>query len=202
MIILGDIHGEHERAFKLARKNPKDTIIQLGDFGLGFKEFPPFPDNLSFIRGNHDSPEACHKHPKYLGDYGFKYVDGQEVFFLSGADSIDKNQRIEGVSWWRNEQLSYRELQDAIDLYECVKPKHVISHDGPQSIVEKMFGVYGSTQTRTALQLMLEAHKPELWYFGHWHRTKTLRGSTNFMALPEFGVTRFGERIISGNTVD
>ena len=167
MVILSDIHGELEYANRVASKHGK--TLQLGDFGFGFREFGPFNKNLYFFRGNHDNPALVKEHPKWVGDFGLF----DNVFFVAGADSIDKSDRIEGVSWWRDEQLSYAQMQDAIDLYQRVKPRYVVSHDGPQSIVESMFGITDRSFTRIGLQHMLDVHVPKMWIFGHHHKSKT-----------------------------
>ncbi len=163
MVIIGDIHGEFDLCSQIAYANPDEKCIQIGDFGFGFRLFPEFPSNLYFIRGNHDAPEACQQHPKYLGDFGF---DG-EIFWVGGADSIDRHLRIEGKTWWRDEQLSYTEFLRCIDLFAEKKPRIVISHDGPQSIINQMFGIKDASATRAALQAMLDTHRPDLWIFGH-----------------------------------
>ena len=145
MRIIGDVHGRIADYQKLAAGAGES--IQIGDMGLGFRgvSLPPSPTH-KFFRGNHDSPEACRAHPNYMGDGGYDAALG--LFWLSGADSIDKHLRREGVSWWQGEELSLGEFQEALDLYERVKPRVVLSHDGPQAFIGAGFGIKDRSRTR------------------------------------------------------
>lgn len=193
--IIGDVHGNWIEYCKIIDELPKDTIsIVVGDMGIGFgpevthydpiKNEPLFPNNF-FIRGNHDNPGVCRKHPRYIPD-GTYFRN--KIFCVGGAISIDQAWRTEGVSWWRDEELSYSELQDMIDKYIELKPDYVITHDGPESIIQRMFsfyipGVYPS-RTRVAFDTMLREHKPKWWVFGHWHKTRKIEvDGTNFICL-------------------
>jgi len=192
---IGDIHGCYNHYKQLAYGYDGITI-QVGDFGLGFGMPPPEIDEGNFfIRGNHDDPTKCKEHPNYLGDFG--YVKEEDLFFLGGADSIDKALRVEGVSWWRDEQLTYNQFSDALDLYRKVKPKIVVTHDCPIEIkkgcIRPEYSNDEWTSTQQALQVMwqYEHHKPDLWIFGHYHpkQIKTFRlEGTKFVCLPIFGV--------------
>jgi hypothetical protein len=161
--------------------------IQVGDFGIGFgnnfwheevvgkwmKDNP----NHRFIRGNHDNPAICKTMPGYIED---GTVEG-DVMYIGGAWSIDHAYRTEGRDWWRDEELSIMEFDRIAKIYEEVKPRVVITHDCPTAVAWEMFiskGLSLSTsqiKTRTGeyLQFMFEQHKPELWFFGHWHETLT-----------------------------
>jgi predicted phosphodiesterase len=210
---VGDVHGKL-REFKALLTHPSlgDEFVQVGDMGYGFSEIPVVYSNVHILRGNHDSPAVASGHPNYIGNYGVKTV-GREIFYASGAWSIDRQQRVEGRSWWRDEELSYPELDDAVVLFEQTKPDVVVSHDCPESITVKILdrltighdlpatgldgGAYRSipnkqlfrTRTGQALQHMLDKHQPKLWVFGHYHiywRAKI--GNTYFVCLPELGV--------------
>jgi hypothetical protein len=196
-LFIGDTHGAWGILNEFLKRYKDHRIIQVGDLGLGFpptinlatgKLFsrdPEFlPKNFRFLRGNHDNPEACRKYPNYLGDYG---VDSEtKAFYISGAFSIDKHLRIEGQDWWPDEELSYQELQNVIDLYEKVKPDVVISHTCPSHIIMQFMKppMIPGHRTEKALGQMWEIHKPKLWIFGHWHRhwDKTILG-TRFLCL-------------------
>lgn len=194
--IVGDIHGKFNEYsfFSLGIGRPRhsgDTpppehSIQVGDFGIGFykehwhqmvndwmKENP----NHRFIRGNHDNPDKCKEMSGYIPD---GTVEG-DVMFIGGAWSIDHSIRLEGYDWWRNEELSIEELNQLYDVYVDKKPRVMITHDCPTAVSWEMFISKGlslgglsqfKTRTGEALQAMFDAHKPEQWYFGHWHQTR------------------------------
>jgi Icc-related predicted phosphoesterase len=88
-------------------------------------------------------------------------------------------------------------LNDAIAIYKDTRPKIVISHTAPseaaREILKDLIGSYflnkhGDVESRTsrALQEMLEAHRPSIWYFGHFHINREfLIGKTQFRCLAE-----------------
>lgn len=180
MKVLGDIHGGFNRLAKIM-KAAGDDVLCVGDVGIGFPKTgmtPKFAKNFWAIRGNHDNPEAARDHPQFLPDYGM----WNGIFLLAGARSVDRFRRTENIDWWADEELSYGDLQRALDLYAEEKPRVVVSHDAPFSLqyeikiaaVAKHPGVamYGEPKpyaTTVAMDQMLEIHRPELWLFGHWH---------------------------------
>jgi hypothetical protein len=205
--IIGDVHGKtHIYQKRLRQHYEGRRTIQIGDMGIGFKgvSLHEMPQNHRWFRGNHDNPEKCRQNPNYLGDYG--YLPEDRLFWLAGAWSIDHAARISGISWWPDEELSIKELGEALDLYETVKPEFVISHEAPQEaaryLLSSMVGNYFSakmgciaTRTRTALQAMLDIHQPKEWVFGHYHvnmqfKVANQRGEmlrTKFTCVGELG---------------
>jgi hypothetical protein len=121
-----------------------EPSVQLGDFGIGFPgdgPLPPLPDNAWFLRGNHDNPEVARSHGNYLGDYGYRTIDGIRFFFLSGAWSCDQCHRTEGVNWWRDEELGIADLEAAVELYTKAKPDVVLTHDGPEEAIRASLAI-------------------------------------------------------------
>jgi hypothetical protein len=171
MRFIGDMHCDFTTYEKLVGDAP--ASIQVGDFGLGFgKDYgvddsPRLGPTQRFIRGNHDNPEMCYAHPNYIGDIA---VEGS-MFFMSGAFSIDRYRRTVGRDWWDNEELSYQSLMTAIDIFEQVKPRIVVTHDCPETVARVIFKNREARPSATAraLDTMFQLHKPDLWVFGHWH---------------------------------
>ena len=211
--IIGDVHGRTKSYQKWLRNNldPDSRSVQIGDMGLGFAGVglpapgqPPLGASHKFFRGNHDSPERCRAHKNYLGDFG--YLPDDRLFWCAGAYSIDRDRRIEGISWWADEELSYRELEKAIDLYALMKPRFVLSHEAPEKaskvLLYDLVGPYFSmklecagSRTAQALQIMLDIHKPEKWVFGHYHVDKKFHVpgyDTEFICLG--GIMNDGEQ--------
>jgi predicted phosphodiesterase len=194
VVFLGDIHGEFSRIARTLHRYPGDIVVQVGDMGLGMPYFKRYrrmwvPDpnrkdpeefdpRFRFIRGNHDDPAACRKYPNYLGDFGVDPATG--IFVLSGGESIDRAERIEGRDWWADEQLSYAELEKAIDSYRLARPRVVVSHECPDSVMRLLHSHHlQPSRTSQALEAMLRIHRPDLWVFGHHHKTweKKLEGT-------------------------
>lgn len=177
---IGDTHGKHHiwQYWSNVAKKQGLVSIHVGDAGFWPDEdHPPINHPHKFIRGNHDFPDSARKSPLYMGDWG--YDEDMELFYISGADSHDKQFRTIGKDWWEDEQLTHSQLHDAIDAYKEIKPRAVISHDGPRQAIEAMRtlifrrqeGDFGS-RTSQALSAMYEAHQPDVWIFGHWHHHK------------------------------
>lgn len=169
-IILGDVHGDLLRCDKLARSNKDRTVIQIGDLGVGFVNqtlIRKLPKNFRFFCGNHDDRTEARKLSYCLGDFG----EFGGLFFLSGADSIDKSLRVEGVSWWPNEELTYQQGKEAVEMWTNSKAEVLLSHDLPQSLAEAYYLIYDRSLTRDVLQQMTEARKPKLHIYGHHHKS-------------------------------
>ena len=192
---VGDVHGRFEEFSSILGELPeKDTVIQLGDLGVGFGRDNRIPlnNNFRFIRGNHDNPSKCLYIPSYLGDYG--YIEQTSTFFISGAYSVDQNQRTQGVDWWHDEELTYIQAGKAAALYEKKKPSIVVSHDCPYEMLEYIAGKPFRTGTTSLLSAMFMTHEPKFWFFGHHHRSMKLTiNNTVFVALKELEVVHFDE---------
>jgi hypothetical protein len=186
--LIGDMHGDMAVLQMIQNSIPKnERSIQLGDMGFGWERIPEFAERHTFIRGNHDDPAEARAHKNYLGDFG--YLPEDNLFFISGAASIDRKYRTEGKSWWRDEQLSFSKLNAAYDLYVAAKPEIVVSHECPVSANKALLdglikgpdgGYYAAkatlkeTRTCQAMEAMFKAHQPRLWVFGHYHIDKTV----------------------------
>lgn len=179
---IGDVHGKFEQLRKILA--PDMLNVQVGDFGFGFRIIPDFHQyNLKLIRGNHDMPAVARESPLYLGEYG----NFAGFFFVSGAHSPDWRLRTIGVDFWGDEELSFREMSNAISAWETSSSTVIVSHDAPSSITEQLLG-YAPSMTTQGLQAIFEKKPglPKLWIFGHHHREIdiTVRG-TRFIGLEE-----------------
>jgi DNA repair exonuclease SbcCD nuclease subunit len=195
---FGDVHGRWE-TFKTQMKDPRYSRgIQVGDLGIGFNERLDYRDNLletmsahnvKFIRGNHDNPGHC---SRYCSDRHIEdghYDSETETFFLGGAWSIDFAYRTPYVNWWPEEECSAASMLSFVEAYAESKPKIVVTHDGPPVATLPMFlnsdkSKLFPNNTIAFLELMFNLWEPELWVFGHWHRTRELTvGRTRFLCV-------------------
>lgn len=196
---IGDVHGKISKYVYLCRD--AEYTVQVGD--LGFRRHYAEmiaqldPARHRFLPGNHDDYGCLPPH--CLGDFGEYQAAGLAMFFVRGALSIDKKYRTPQVDWWPEEELSQDALDQAVQLYERVKPQWMVTHDCPLSIsprvgnpdVLRSFGFHDEPRTRTqlALQTMLEVHQPARWIFGHYHRNATFTvNGVLFTCLEELGV--------------
>lgn len=170
MIVLSDVHCDWDRVVRVCNLYPNDIVLQLGDLGIGFlrTEFVlnNTPKNFRFFVGNHDNRTLANTMPACLGDFG----EFENIFFVSGAYSIDRLQRLEGKDWWPDEELSHGQATACLDAWLVSDKDIIVSHDTTQSFVERFMLIYDRSITRSLLQSMIEVRKPKMVIFGHHHR--------------------------------
>jgi hypothetical protein len=200
--LIGDVHGKHDQYMNLIHNI--EYSLQVGDFGFNYNVLNSVsPINHRIIAGNHDNHDICNDFPHFLPKFGYSILGGISFFHVQGAFSIDWRERVaydqlnNTKSWWENEELTYRELQEAIDLYEKIKPEIMVTHEAPRSVAD-FFGKASAiiqfgydpdkftTRTSEALNEMLNIHKPFIWAFGHYHKSRELmKDKTRFICLDE-----------------
>lgn len=210
MLLVGDVHSLFYDYKRKVQNSGVKTSLQLGDFGLGFPNGLDHVDMSDvegihlFIRGNHDNPSVCRVDKCYAGDYGVlegSFIDGffDKLFFISGAWSIDREWRIENVSWWSDEQLSYEELSKAIDKYEDVKPEIICAHECPTFVLHRLYSSnFIPSRTSQALEQMINIHKPSYFFFAHHHFSwrKEINGCW-YICLDELETLDISKRVIN-----
>jgi len=182
-----------------------DYMIITGDFGLvwnGDKEEEYWLNWLYnknyttlFIDGNHENHSMLDK--MKISDWnGGKVhfirenvihlmrgqvfnINGKKIFTFGGADSIDKQHRVEGKSWWKREMPSNAEYEEGLDNLEKhnYKIDVIISHDCSERVFEKlMAGLW--VKSLTSINKYFEVLEEKLifkkWYFGHYHEDRNI----------------------------
>ena len=189
----------------------KDYLVILGDFGyvwenkrdnhekekLDFISCLPF--TTLFIDGNHENHSRLNamRVVNFMGGKAHKVYDSiyhlmrgqvynicnKSIFTFGGASSIDKHLRVEGVSWWKEEEFSYIEAETAYENLNKVNwgVDYVLTHSAPLSIKDKLYGnnnLYAPSATERLLEAILRNIKFKRWYFGHYHKDKKLDNFT------------------------
>lgn len=204
--ITGDIHGNLQRIESFSRVT-SDPIIILGDCGfnyyMGKKDdllksmAAGLSNTLLCIKGNHEI------HPDQLDFYKTKLwngaevyyqdeypnilfakdgeiynIDGDKVFVIGGAYSVDKNYRIaRGWNWFSSEQPSEETKARCIDTLNKAdwKVDIVLSHTAPLRAEPKHLFLPNIDQrqvdktTEIFLDEIAEKLSFKKWYFGHYH---------------------------------
>lgn len=143
--ITGDTHGDQVLWYKSINNylNEGDTIIVLGDFGVGFFDGRYWSEELFydflaeqkytvlFIDGNHDNHDKLNAaYPVEMWNGGrvhflrknvihlmrgeiYSLDDGKKVFCFGGGYSLDKEYRVPGKTWWPQEMPSEEEYKNA-----------------------------------------------------------------------------------------
>ena len=188
-----------------------DYVIVLGDFGLYWKKDKTFeywhnilqnkPWTILWLDGNHenhdwiDSMEVSEWHRGKVHKDGsiihlmrgqIYEIEKKKIFVMGGADSVDKNSRTPGVSWWAREVPNYAEINEAIDNLMANENSvdYVLTHTCPKKLIKPMFNLtpwpeYNNVEKilQTILGMKINFRK---WYFGHWHQDVEYK---NFVCL-------------------
>ena len=125
IIAIGDVHGKFDQLISkidaVLETNTDVNFIQLGDFGLGFKDPKTEWDIMSMInlrlkegnsmlyviRGNHDNPSFWKlglgfdfSNIVFQPDDSMMFIEDKMCYFAGGAISIDRTRRRQGVDYW------------------------------------------------------------------------------------------------------
>lgn len=152
MIFIGDIHGQFQIFLDLlkSKKYQSETLIQVGDFGVGFYPIDQEYHHLNkinswliknnnflyVIRGNHDNPNYFTESPfqlsniQFLNDFDVLTIEDKTILFVGGAISIDRKMRREGVDYWKDEELPHI-IPDISQIYDGTSIDIVCTHNCP-----------------------------------------------------------------------
>jgi Icc-related predicted phosphoesterase len=104
-------------------------------------------------------------------------IDSYKILVLGGALSIDKDRRIEGISWWKEEYWSDKEKKDLLKLLKSENEfDFVLSHTGPYKINYELacMGIPGrdkkmDDEVGELNEKVDKKIKHRGWFCGHWH---------------------------------
>ena len=190
----------------------EDVVIVLGDFGLIWsneetKEEKFWKEWLNrkpwttlFLDGNHENHILLSKLPieeKFGGLVGrvsdsifhlrrgeIFNINGNSFFCMGGAKSVDKQHRTEFISWWREEEPLFAELDRGLNNLAVMgnEVDFILGHTGPISAVRKLGEIcktdFGDKEEN--LNLFFEhicgIVRFEKFYFGHYHVDENIDG--------------------------
>ena len=103
-------------------------------------------------------------------------IEGKTFFTFGGATSIDKIYRTENVSWWKKEQPSLDDMEEACDNLQQVNYQvdYIITHSCDEKALYypplsgRLFQ-RGRFPENTLLSFFEDNVKYKHWYFGHYH---------------------------------
>lgn len=151
------------------------------------------PFNLLFIDGNHENFDLLNAYP--IEDWhdgkvhrikhnvlhlmrGQVYdILGKKIFTFGGANSVDKEYRTIGSSWWKEEMPSQSEYLEGLHNLNannyCVD--YIITHTCSNTILSKipsyrlMAGKVQTDRLNDYLEILEEQVTFTHWFFGHFH---------------------------------
>lgn len=205
-----DIHKLNMDNFPQQKELSKDDyLIICGDFGLvwdGSAREIYWQDWLSdrnfttlWVDGNHENFDILYRFPKTEKYGGFVReiapdiyhldrgqvltIDGKKIFVMGGARSIDKDMRIEHISWWKDEMPTVQEMDCAITALEANgwNVDYVVTHCAPRSVQKLLASYYENDPLVSFLERVRSDLNFKRWYFGHYHVDKIV--NDQFVAL-------------------
>lgn len=207
----GTTHAAIRRLNALAGRGVQH-IYQVGDFGLwpgwqgerylaDLHEVCERNDQILYIvLGNHDDHtrhasmdvhangwKILHDYPRlWFAPRAHTWLDSNGVRFASlvGAGSIDIAFRREGVSWWREEEITEEDCAELVDKVRARKWDRVdivLTHDAPAGLVRLGMQPPPNYLTpeiakycweqRVRLRTAMDAIAPRTLVHGHWHES-------------------------------
>jgi hypothetical protein len=214
-----------ERFPQQKKLNGNNILFQVGDFGIIWKNekdkseeywlkwLDDKPFYTLFIAGNHENYDRLEKYSLidfhggkaaqisnkvfYLQN-GYVYdFEGLKIWMFGGGTSIDKSERIQGLSWWPQEIPSYKEMDfgsEQLKNNNC-KVDYIFTHTMPELILRRNIGknLGGNAEKKinylylcpvgnylNHIYKMMKSNYKQ-WYFGHYHFDQEL--DKNFTGL-------------------
>ena len=228
--ITGDTHGSIDFSkikhyFKSRYHSYKDYLIILGDAGIIWDKNIPINENykyiditIIFIDGNHENFDLLNEYPivDFHGAKAHKIysniyhilrgeiININDLTFLciGGAASIDKALRVEHVSYWKDEDITIDDYNNALNNLKKHNNKvdFVLTHCAPTSALKNMFCAFESDSSTTFLEKIKNQIDFSYWYFGHYHIDKTFdKFRCFYLDIKELQIMDCGSKKINYN---
>ena len=202
--VTSDTHGDFDRfrtpAVRRLRRG--DTLVVLGDFGflwsgsaaekrvlkkLGRRRY-----KLLFIDGSHENFDLLAQYPEVdfaggraqqlgknlyrLQRGGLYTIEDKTLLVLGGGESLDRESRREGETWWPEElpvQADYDRCN--AELEACGgKVDFILTHDAPARVLgflrlDKDSVLYEENALELYLDGLMKRAQYAMWCFGRYH---------------------------------
>lgn len=209
IILTGDTHADVSRILFIDdnEMTKDDVVIILGDFGVIWKENDSMTKKVlqmlgekkfttAFLDGNHENfIEIARLEKKAFWNEGkvgilphgiihllrgeIYNIEGRIIGVCGGANSIDLWHRKEGISWWREEEITDKDINNFKANLKGNKIDIMLSHDAPASLIPlvKLFSGINNgkiSNSQKQLEKINQIADIDKWYFGHWHINKKI----------------------------
>ena len=197
--ITGDTHGDidFDKLLQLKEKNLSydDYLIICGDAGICWSKqsfeyslnlYRSIGCTILFVDGNHENFEMINSMPlvEYKGALMHRIdthifhicrgeillLEGKKFLCIGGAVSIDKMCRTPYVSWWPQEEITYHDIDNALNNLSKVNNTvdFVITHCVDSKTVLSEFR-FKKDICSDQLIFIDETVTYKHWFFGHYH---------------------------------
>lgn len=177
----------------------EDYLIICGDVGVcGFSSqaseetqrfLSSLPVTILFVDGNHEHHPDLNDYPEEEWNGGKVHmiaddmihlmrgqvyeIDGRTFFTFGGAFSVDRDNRVEGLTWFPEELPTEEEYQEgwANLKRHNMQVDYIISHTAPTEVVAELgFGGDEEAEYQTdEFQRFADGVTFNHWFFGHFH---------------------------------
>jgi predicted phosphodiesterase len=208
LLITGDTHGllDIEKLNKLSSEelDKSDVLIILGDAGVCWggngedEELQKFYENKKFttfiVDGNHENHDLISELP-IVERFGGKIrkvsnsvfyairgevyeINGKRFLAIGGADSVDKEYRVEGLSWWEGETISESDILNALKNVNGTVD-FLITHTGGSAVSGELG--FPPSSSDKMLDKVIYSIDYKYHYLGHHHIDKILNEKTRIL---------------------
>lgn len=199
IFVTGDTHGhiDYEKLLKLKELNLSydDYLLICGDAGIVRSEdtleyyvdlYNDIGCTIIFVDGNHENFDLLNTFTlvEYRGAFMHQIdqhifhvlrgeimvIDNLSFLCVGGAVSIDKMYRTPHLSYWKDEEITFHDVDNALYNLEKFNNKvdYVLTHCVDTHTVNKVFGLKRDVCT-DQLIFIDKVVEYKHWYFGHYH---------------------------------
>ncbi|MBQ7798019.1 MAG: metallophosphoesterase [Clostridia bacterium] len=227
IFVCGDTHGtldakKIERLCKDKILDYKDYIIICGDAGIVWSDdvtenhitfYEKLNTNILFIDGNHENFDKLKRYPMEMWNGGLTHkisthihfllrgqifdIMGRKILTIGGADSHDRKDRINHVSWWWEESISDYHIELALQNLTKVNNRvdYIITHTPCEYFANELYQLFTQcgeqfppylqkkmdcNQSGIKLNQIADVASYKKWFCGHWHIDEQI---DNFVVL-------------------
>jgi len=199
-----DVHKLNSENFYQKELSKQDYVVILGDFGFiwdNSRSDKYWLDWLNdrnfttlFIDGNHENFDLLNSFEvsTWCGGKVHKIrdsvihlmrgqvfcIDGNKIFTMGGATSVDKMFRKKGLSWWEEEIPSHEEMSEGLKNLELNdwKVDYVFTHTTSNMVMKSMNLFKESNVLNDYFDMLQDKLQYKHWYSGHFHLNMTAMG--------------------------
>ena len=160
------VDGNHENHFRLLSGMTAPEIIEANLSLPRYKEYTIEEKFGGYVGRISDSIYHLRRGEIYI-------IEGKKFFVMGGAYSIDKINRIEGISWWKEEEPNNKEIYYGLDNLKNHNNQvdYILGHTAPGSILEQIYPGVNEKYDYTSrfFDHIRTLVRYDQFYCGHWH---------------------------------
>ena len=106
-------------------------------------------------------------------------IEDKKLLCFGGGESFDKEDRVEGVNWWRAEMPTSDELEWCIDNLKACENQvdYILTHDAPRKLLDFTnirSEDFQGNWLHAFFDKLIDHVQYRCWYFGRYHRDQAI----------------------------